>query len=44
LCVGSEIREFQGVLTGRLEYTGPVAPLLGSGQPGSNGGGDSELA
>jgi circadian clock protein KaiC len=30
LRVGRELREFQGVLTGRLEYTGDLAPLLGA--------------
>ena len=44
LRVGREIKEFQGVLTGRLEYIGQVAPSMGGGQAGSNGEGDSELA
>jgi circadian clock protein KaiC len=44
LCVGREIRDFQGVLTGRLEYTGQVAPLRSGGQTGRDGEGDSEVA
>lgn len=44
LRVGREIKEFQGVLTGRLEYTGQVAPSMGDGQAGHNGEGDAELA
>jgi circadian clock protein KaiC len=31
LLVGRELREFQGVLTGRLEYMGEVEPLLHAG-------------
>jgi circadian clock protein KaiC len=29
--VGRELREFQGVLTGRLEYTGGAEPLIETG-------------
>jgi circadian clock protein KaiC len=29
--VGRELREFQGVLTGRLEYTGGAEPLIDGG-------------
>ena len=29
--VGRELREFQGVLTGRLEYTGGAGPLIQNG-------------
>jgi len=34
LQVGREIKEFQGVLTGRLQYTGDLAPLLRNGDSG----------
>ena len=31
LRVGRELREFHGVLTGRLEYTGASGPLMTNG-------------
>ncbi|HSK75411.1 MAG TPA: ATPase domain-containing protein [Thermoanaerobaculia bacterium] len=36
--VGRELREFQGVLTGRLEYTGPPAPLMTDHRTGEEAG------
>ena len=33
--VGRELREFQGVLTGRLEYRGESEPLLGEHEGGA---------
>ncbi|MFP5286586.1 MAG: circadian clock protein KaiC, partial [Thermoanaerobaculia bacterium] len=32
--VGRELREFQGVLTGRLDYVGEAGPLLNGGGRG----------
>jgi hypothetical protein len=29
--VGRELREFHGVLTGRLEYSGEAGPLIANG-------------
>ena len=40
--VGRELREFQGVLTGRLEYLGDPEPLMRNAQPAIEG--DAEVA
>jgi circadian clock protein KaiC len=46
--VGRELREFQGVLTGRLEYLGGKEPLTRNGHPATDGHpsteGDAEVA
>jgi circadian clock protein KaiC len=44
--VGREIRDFQGVLTGRLEYTGEAGPLMRSAKVGETaevGGTEEEV-
>jgi circadian clock protein KaiC len=43
--VGQEIKDFQGVLSGRLQYSGAAEPLLRNGRPQkADGQGESGLA
>jgi circadian clock protein KaiC len=44
LQVGEELKEFQGVLTGRLEYLGEAEPLLRNGRSGEDHEGDPKVA
>jgi len=42
--VGEELKEFQGVLTGRLEYLGAAEPLLRNGHSGEEREGEPKVA